>query len=72
MIVVVPVTIPPTIPVFEPTDAIAILLLAQMPPAEGSVRLVFDPVQTLATPVIADGVRLTVTTVVVTQPVGSV
>ena len=63
---------PDTVPVPEPTVAIAILLLLHVPPAIASVRSVVAPAQTFVAPLIAAGVRFTVTGVVVVQPSGDV
>src|ERR1043165_2201601 len=63
----VPKAIPLTTPVLL-TVATVTLLLLQIPPSVGSLRVVVDPSQTLATPDIAPGTVLTVTTVVVRQP----
>jgi len=43
-----------------------------VPPAVGSLKLVVDPAQTTAVPVIGAGNGLTVTVVVIRQPVGNV
>lgn len=70
MVALPPVT-PVTIPVDEPTVAIAVLLLAHVPPP-ASLRVVVLPAHTVATPVIAPGSGLTVTVVIRMQPVGNV
>ena len=46
----VPAETPVTIPVEEPTVAIAVLLLLQCPPAVESISVVVAPAQTLALP----------------------
>ena len=68
--VAVPPDTPVTIPVPKLMAATAVLLLLHVPPP-ASLKAVVDPAQRIAVPVIADGVRLTVTTVVVRQPVPS-
>ena len=57
----VPAVTPVTIPVPPPTDAMPALLLVHAPPAGVEFNVVVAPVQTLNTPVIADGVVFTVT-----------
>ena len=68
--VLVPEVRPLTIPV-EPTVAIEVALLVQLPPVTPSLNEVVDPWHTLVLPLI-DVIGLTVTTVVVTQPVVAV
>ena len=68
----VPVSRPLTRPLPVPTVATAVLLLLQVPPPEPSVNAVDDPAQTFRLPVIPPGTVLTVTVVVVIQPVDSV
>jgi hypothetical protein len=46
------------------TVATAVLLLLQVPPASGSLRLVVSPAQIAVTPAMGDGNGLTVNTVV--------
>jgi len=65
----VPKATPVTTPEPDATVAMAALLLTQVPPDAASVRLVLVPTHTLVLPVIAVGVRLTVTVVVVLHPV---
>jgi hypothetical protein len=59
-----PAATPVTTPV-EPTEAIAPLLLLQLPPAVTSASAVVAPVHTLAVPVILAGLVLMVTVTVV-------
>ena len=66
----VPADTPVTTPVL-PTAARLVLLLLQVPPVEASVKAVVKPTHTLAVPVIAAGKGLTVTGVVIIQPVES-
>jgi hypothetical protein len=61
-----PVTVPDV-----PTVATLVLLLAQVPPAEASVRLMVEPTQTPVDPVITAGTGFTVNTLVFRQPVES-
>jgi hypothetical protein len=63
-----PVDSPVTIPVEEPTIAISVLPLLQVPPTERSLSDVVVPVQILVAPVIKPGSGLTVTVIVVKQP----
>jgi hypothetical protein len=60
---------PLTIPLDEPTVAIAILLLLQVPPGVASDKVVVCPTHTLGVPVIGVGGVTTFTVVVATQPV---
>ena len=69
--VTVPAARPVTVPEVEPMLAIDGLLLVQLPPAVDD-NVVPDATHTLEAPVIAAGVRLTVTIIVAIQPVGSV
>ena len=59
------VTVPPltplTIPVTDPTVAIAVLLLLQVPPVVVSLKVVVAPGHVLGTPVIGPGDGFTVT-----------
>jgi hypothetical protein len=64
--VAVPAATPPTVP--AATVAIAVLPLVHTPPATPSLRLVVNPVQTLAVPLMAAGEAFTVTTVVTEHP----
>lgn len=59
-------------PLVEPTDTMAVLLLVHTPPGTASLRADEAPLHTVATPEIAAGVLLTVTEVVVAHPVGNV
>ena len=63
----VPAEIPVTIPVEEPTVAIAVLLLLHVPPVVESISALVEPAQTLAVPLIPL-MEVTVTTWVVWQP----
>ena len=62
---------PLTMPDADPTVAMPPLPELQLPPP-GSLRTVVAPVQTIATPVIGDGVVFTVSVIVAAQPSGSV
>jgi len=53
--VTVPEATPVTMPVAGPTVAVAVLLLAHVPPVVASASVVVDPAQTVAVPVIAAG-----------------
>ena len=70
--VAVPATTPVTTPVEVFTEAIAALLLLQLPPPVASVSAVVRPSHTVPVPVIAAGNGLTVNGVVVIQPVAKV
>lgn len=67
----VPLAIPATTPAVFTVPS-AVLLLLQVPPVVASVSVVVDPAHTLLVPAIAAGVALTVTGVLIKQPVGSV
>ena len=67
-----PALIPVTTPLEATTVASPVLLLVQLPPVGVADKLVVPPAQITADPVIAAGVLLTVTPVVVVQPVGKV
>ncbi len=70
--VLVVATVPPvTTPVVNPTVAIPVALLLQVPPP-ASLNVVVKPEHTVSVPNIADGNGLTVTTAVIIHPVGSV
>lgn len=58
---------PDTIPLV-PTTATEVLLLLQVPPAGELLSVIFDPIQTLVAPVMADGELLTVTIADVEHP----
>jgi hypothetical protein len=64
VIIAVPAITPVTIPVREPTVAIVVLLLDQVPPPVESLNMVVEPTHTDVSPVIIGG-RLTVIVVVV-------
>jgi hypothetical protein len=66
-IVAVPADMPVTTPVV-PVVAIVVALLLHTPPPEGSLKVVVNPGQTVMTPFIGNGPRLTVTDIVVKQP----
>ena len=72
MIVAVPADIPLTIPAPARTVATEGLLLVHMPPDVVWLNVVVDPVHADVAPVIADGVALTVSVIVRTQPVESI
>jgi hypothetical protein len=59
-------------PVPDPTVAIAVLPLHQLPPLVASASVAVVPAQVTAVPVIADGKGFTVMVDVAVQPVGSV
>ena len=65
----VPAETPVTIPVVEPMVAIPGNAELHEPPVEPSLKVVVAPAQTFATPVIADGNGLMVTTAIDLQPV---
>ena len=74
VIVAVPAATPVTIPVEEPTVAIAVLLLLQIPEPTRSTNSVFWPAQTVLEPVMAEGGGVTATwiSVVSVPPLQSV
>jgi hypothetical protein len=67
-----PVATPDTIPLEEPIEAFARLLLLQIPPEDASFKEDTDPTQILAFPVIDEGRATTFIVVVFIQPVASV
>ena len=67
-----PVAIPVTIPVAEPTVAMLLLLLLQVPPVVIDVNVPVDPTQILDGPEITAGKVLTVTAEMRLHPVGKV
>jgi hypothetical protein len=67
VIVVLPVVMPVTPPV-PLTDAIALLLLLQVPPLAVSINTIVDPTHTEDGPEIVEILGLTVTTAVEIQP----
>jgi hypothetical protein len=69
VIIAVPEDTPVTTPVPLITVAIPVLALAHVPPVVPSVNVMVEPTQTGDDPGIVDGVVLTVTMVVVVQPV---
>lgn len=68
----VPDATPVTMPDEEPTVARATLLLLQVPPVVGSLRVVVCPTHTFVVPVIAPGAPFTVNGFVTIQPEGKV
>ena len=70
--VVVPAATPVTIPVLEPMVATDDVLLLHAPNAVASFSVVDEPTQTLFVPPIVAGNGLTVSTIVLIQPVGNV
>ena len=70
--VTTPAAIPFTTPVDVPTVATDVLLLVQVPPPVASNNGVVEPGQTVITPVMPAGVRLTVAVALIKQPVGNV
>jgi hypothetical protein len=71
VIIALPVELPKTSPVEEPTDAIAELLLLQAPIPE-LLRSEVEPIHTEVAPPIGKGNGLTVILKVVVHPVGRV
>ena len=69
------VAVPPDTPVSKPDEEpiveITVLLLLHVPPVTASLKVVVKPAHTLDAPEIAIGEGLTVTVVVVVQPVGN-
>lgn len=72
MILSVPAETPVTVPVPEPTDARAGLLLLHVPPEGEELSVVLPPTHTDDAPDMADGVASTVTGCVEKQPPESV
>ena len=70
--VVVPAVMPFTIPVPDPIEATAVLLLLHSPNGVASVRFVVEDTHTLVVPDIPDGNGLTVYKAVAIHPVGKV
>jgi hypothetical protein len=64
----VPALIPSTDPVVEPTVAMPVAVLLQLPPVMAFASTEFMPMQVLATPIIGPGAWFTVTTVFVVHP----
>lgn len=71
VMVAVPPDTPDTTPDVDPTAAIAVLLLLQVPPL-ASLNVVVALAHTVVVPVTADGIALTVTIIVSVHPVPSV
>ena len=69
---VVPNAIPETMPETEPTVAIAVLLLCQVPPGVALLRAIVAPIHTADGPEMAGGNGKTVTVATARQPVLSV
>lgn len=72
VIFTVPAVTPVTIPVPDPTVAIPVALLLQVPPGVRSLSVIVAPIQTWLSPVIGFGEELTFTVTVEKQPVTSV
>jgi hypothetical protein len=68
----VPAVTPVTIPEAAPIVAMLVLPLSHVPPAEASVSVVVRPIHTVAVPPMDAGNGLTVTIVVVVQPLVNV
>ena len=68
MMITLPAVTPVTVPVSEPTLAIAVLLLVQVPPPVVVLSVVDEPAQTDEAPVIGAGPADTVTFLVAVQP----
>ena len=64
VIIVVPAAMPATMPVREPTVAVAVVLLLQVPAPLASLSAVVLPVHTVVVPVMAAGSGTTFTVVV--------
>lgn len=71
MSTVVPAETPVTTPEDEPTEATSVLLDDQVPPVDVLAAVIVEPTQTLVGPEIASGNGLTVTVVVMPQPVAN-
>lgn len=67
-----PVAIPVTTPVDEPTVAIEVVPLLQVPPVVALLKVVEPPTHSSAVPVFAPGAALTVTVTTLRQPDGIV
>jgi hypothetical protein len=63
-----PAAIPVTTPLAEPTVAVAVLLLLQVPPVAALLSVVAPPTQSDAVPVLVPGAALTVTVTTLRQP----
>ena len=70
--VIAPAEIPVTTPVNKPTVPIPIFELVHEPPILGLINVAVDATQTLLTPVIGEGVWLTVNNLSEVQPPGIV
>lgn len=71
VIVAVPALMPATAPSVAPTVAVVASLLLHVPPVVVLLKVVTEPSQTLAVPVMPAGIAITVTVAVVLQPVAS-
>jgi hypothetical protein len=72
VIIAVPAVIPVTAPEADPIEAIAVLLLLQVPPPAISESVVVKLWQTLKVPVMGLGKGFTVTAFIDAQPVAKV
>jgi hypothetical protein len=68
VITAVPGFIPVTMPVVNPVVAMEVAPLVQAPPETASLSIIKEPIQTLAAPDMGPGAGLTVTVIVVIQP----
>lgn len=66
--VVVPPATPNTDPVADPTDAIEVLLLLQLPPIVASVKVMEEPAHSVVAPLMEEIVDGLTVTIVVTVP----
>jgi hypothetical protein len=71
VIIAVPALTPLTIPLLDPTVAVAVLLQVHIPPVGKQLCVVAEPTHTLLLPVMAEGTGFTVMPFVAMQPVGS-
>src|SRR5204862_639672 len=69
VIIATPTFTPPTTPVPDPTVAMNVLPLLQVPPGVTSARVVVNPIHTFMVPVMVAGSGLTVTVAVLIHPV---
>ena len=69
VITVLPIATPVTTPVVDPTVAMVVALLVQVPEPEASLRASVEPMHTASPPEIGAGSGVTVTTLVMVQPV---
>lgn len=68
MIFTVPAATPETTPVPEPTVAVPVFALVQVPPEGEELKVVVAPVHTDIVPVMVAGVVLTVTCLIAVHP----